>query len=171
MLINNDHLGTVTEKNIHIIRWPNSSGSVETAVRETARSLGYRLVELRGEQLSTEHEVLLELGTKFGLFRAGFRNEDIDWNSASHILEHSGALAAPGVVVAVYNPERLLKTNPIQFTFLVDALGCQSRYTAELRWPFHVVIGPMPEDYRYEVFMNSMLVSRYFCEACQMVDE
>ena len=185
MLISESHLKIVTERNIHLVRWPNNPDHLDSVVRGAAQTLSYHLAELRGEQLSTERDVLLELATKFDFPKyAGPGHEEMNWNSANDSLgdlewilkgtsdsgERPDAPAMRGVVAVLRNPEHLLKADPIQFAFLVDALGRQSRRLLKLWIPFHVVIGPLPEDYRYECFMNILSASSYFCEACQMVD-
>lgn len=73
-------------------------------------------------------------------------------------------------MVLLQEPEHLMRANLLEFAFLLDTLGTRSRHVMTREYPFQVVIGPMPEDYRYEFFMNLLSVSRHFCEACQMID-
>lgn len=183
MLIDADHLRIVTERNIHIVRWPTPLDHLSAALRDATSILDFHFAELRGERLSTEHDVLLELSTAFNFPEpSGPAEEGMSWNRASDLLgDLSWLVAEPtkranghgvgGLVVGLLNPERLLRSDAIQFAFLVDALACRSRRLLKLWVPFHVVVGPMPEDYRYENFMNVLSASSSFCEACQMIDE
>jgi len=179
MLVNSDHLKSVTEQNIHIVRSLNSPERLMSAAEEAARSLSYHLAVLRGQRLSTEREVLAELARELHFPE----REEPNWNSVRDFIGDLGWLLskddaadptrsqpARGVVVLLHDPGHLFRSNAVELAFLVDALGSQSQHVVSRGIPFHVIIGPMPEDYRCEVFLNLLSVSSHFCDACQMVD-
>lgn len=179
MLVNSEHLKSVTEQNVHIVRSPNAPERSKSAVEEAARSLSYHLAVLAGPHLSTEREVLAELARELHFPE----REEPSWSSASDFIGDLGWLfskddaggptrsqPARGVVVLLHDPGHLFRSNAVELALLADALGRRSQYVVGRGIPFHVIIGPMPEDYRYEVFLNLLSVSSHFCDACQMVD-
>jgi hypothetical protein len=183
MLISASHLSVVTERNIHIVRWPNNADHVESAAREAATALDYHWALLDGRVLTTEEDLLAALPRAFE-FPHVPDNGILNWDATADCIGDLGWLVRRqtggaggtskvgkrGVVVALREPVTLMQSNLLQFAILIDTLGTQSQYLLK-RWaPFHVVVGPMPQEYRYEFFMNTLSVSKYFCEACQMVD-
>jgi hypothetical protein len=184
MFIDAEHLRIVTERNIHIVRWPHDADRVEPSMREAAIALNYHFALLDGRALRTEQEVL------WALYRAlefpiptgdGTPNWDsaADWTGdLSWLLMRPDTNATEcvptphkqGILVFLREPEHLIQSNALDFSFLLDTIGTRSQYVLKYWNPFHVVVGPMPEDYRYESFMNLLSVSQHFCEACQMVD-
>jgi hypothetical protein len=62
-----------------------------------------------------------------------------------------------------------MRSNLLQVAFFTDCIGMKSQAAVRRKIPYHIIIGPLPEDYRYEVFLSRHEVSRHFCHDCQMV--
>jgi hypothetical protein len=176
MIIDADHLRVVTERNVHLVRWPNDSDHLESAVREAATRLDHHLALLDGRALHTEQDVLCALADAFH-FPSSMREAAVsDWNVTADFLWELPWLSASGserkgVVALLRDPEPFMRSNLLQLAFVIDALGTRSQSAVRAGIPLHVIVGPLPEDYRYEVFLNCLEVSKYFCVACQSVDQ
>jgi hypothetical protein len=62
MIIDTEHLRSVTNRNIYLVRQGNDGDDLESVVREAAAALSYHVARLDGRELSTEEDILCALG-------------------------------------------------------------------------------------------------------------
>lgn len=182
--IDANHLKRTVMQNVHIVRWPTSTDQTGQAVARIAAELDFCRATLNGKRIESERDALIELSEafQFSTVSSVSEGEELNWNTAADLvgdlnwLVHrsntsSAAGKSRGVVLHYREPERLLTTDPIAFATLLDTVGTRSDQLIRAGIPFHIVVGPMPQDYRYEHFINILAISSRLCQACQMVDE
>lgn len=174
-IVDREHLRGASDHNVHLVRWANDPDHLESVVREAAAALDYHLAVLDGKTIHTEADLLNTLARAF-LFPENIRARATeDWNVTGDLMgDLSWLLRGPGsrkgVLTLIRDPGPFMRENLIQFAFLIHELASCSQWVVRTGIPFSIVVGPLPEDARYEIFMNFMAASKHFCEACQCVD-
>lgn len=175
LVIDTDHLRDARTRNVHLVRWHNDQDHLESIARKAATTLNHHLALIDCAAIHTEEDVLRVLSDAFLLPQEIRARAISNWNVMGDAVGDLAWLLGPpyskqGIIAVVRSPESFMRENLLQFAFLIDELGSRSQWRVRAGIAYNVLIGPLPQDARYEIFLNSMIVSAHYCEACQSVD-